>query len=110
MDRCRMVSFEQLLEWQKQQEAFQPIPVWLERNERYSNGGYWKHLEPVAIVSFDENLDLEDASVYFSGGPNYEIGSYNKSWRLWYACGADIPACDEPWERFSWDRGKGERA
>ena len=107
---CQLISFEQLLEWQKQQEAFQPLPVWLEHNVRYFHGRDLSYCEPAVIVSFDEDLDLEDASAYFLGGPSYEIMSYNKSWRLWYAYGAERPACDAPWERFALDKGKGDHA
>ncbi len=111
MERCRMVTYEQLLEWQKQQESFQPLPVWLERNERYTHGEHWPHFEPTVITSFDEDIDeLEDASAYMLGGPSYEIRSYNKSWRLWFACNAEIPDFDAPWELFSWDKGKGDHA
>ena len=94
MDRCRMITFEQILEWQKQQEAFRPLPVWLERNPRYFHGRKLLHYEPVVIESFDEDMSLEDASAYLSGGPSYHILSYNKSWRLWFACGTEQPACD----------------
>ena len=110
MDRCRLISIEELREWQKQQEAFQPLPVWLERNARYSHGGCWKQFEATVIESLDDDDDPEDASAYFLGGPTFKIQSYNKSWRLWYAFGPERPAFDEPWELFSWDDGKGDRA
>ena len=109
MDRCRMISFEQLLEWQKQQEAFQPLPVWLEHNARYSYRDRVSYCEPAVIVTFDDvDDDLDDASAYFLGGPSFQLQSYSKSWRLWYAYGAEKPSCDEPWQLFSWDDGKGD--
>lgn len=110
MEHCQMITYEQLLEWQKQ-EAFQPLPVWLERNKRYFRGEYWQPYKPDVIEYFDDNFDeLEDAAAYFSDGASYEIRSYNKSWRLWYACGTELPAFNEPWQLFSWDDGKGENA
>lgn len=104
MAQCKMIPFEQMLEWQKQDEQFQPLPVWLEYNKRYKEHIKVK-FEATAIIGIDGQEDFEDPDVYMENGAALELTSYNKSWRLWYACGAEIPAFDEElWERFSWDQ------
>lgn len=105
MSRCKMIPFEQLREWQKQDSLFKPLPVWLERNPRYCDMERWPKYEATVIELLDDMEIGEEAedSAYFLGGGNYMMTSYNKFWRLWYADGANIPKFDAPWERFSWD-------
>jgi hypothetical protein len=63
--------------------------VWLEVNTRYtSNSLNGMSLAPAILKT------IFDA---------FEWLSYGKSWRLWYAYGAERPKCDIPWGCFSWD-------
>ena len=112
MEHCQMISLEDLRAMQRQGDAFQPIPVWIEVNIRYYKHSHvgWFPLAPGVLTVFYDTAGKENADVFVEGGGTHELLSYGKSWRLWYACGTERPACDEPWQLFSWDSGKGEFA
>ena len=111
MEHCRLITFNELKEMRKQGDAFRPFLVWVEKNMRYvHHPTYWMPLAPAILSIFYDAPKDENVEVFVEGGGTFEWLSYGKSWRLWYACGTERPACDIPWERFSWDNGEGDRA
>ena len=111
MEHCRMITFEELQELRRHKEAFRPFPVWVEANLRYYDHPVcWMPLAPAIFQTIYDEPEEEDVEVYIEGGGTFEWLAYGISWRLWYACGAERPACDVPWKRFSWDHGKGDHA
>ena len=111
MEHCRIITFEEMQAMQKQGDAFRPFPVWVEANMRYVHHPvYWMPLAPAILSVFYEASEDGNAEVYVEGGGTFELLSYGKSWRLWYACGTERPSCDVPWMLFSWDNGQGDRA
>lgn len=104
MEHCRLITLKELKEMRKQGDAFRPFPVWVEKNMRYvHHPTYWMPLAPAILSLFYDAPKDENVEVFVEGGGTFEWLSYGKSWRLWYACGSERPACDVPWERFSWD-------
>ena len=111
MEHCQLITFEELKAMQRQGDDFQPIPVWIEANMRYVHHPVgWMPLGPAVLELFYEEDEEGNADVVVNGGGTKELLDYNITWRLWYACGSERPACDAPWELFSWDDGKGDRA
>ena len=93
VEKCSVIPIEQLR--QLIRDGIDDLPVWLELRGKPDQDGVCACTHEAAVIQDYGNRN--DRVVLTSG--TYKLSSYNRSWRLWYACGTDTPADkDAPWK------------